>query len=44
MDKNNGDSLFKELSGSSHITSKITEQQNELPSNARIAIPKPTLK
>ena len=52
MDKNNVDSLFsklceelaeecyKELSGSSHMTSKIIDQQNNLSSNTCFATPK----
>ena len=49
IDKNNGDSFFadelaeecyEELSGSSHMMSKIIDQQNELSSSARFAIPK----
>ena len=32
--------IYKEFSGSSHMTSKIIDQQNELSSNIRFAIPK----
>ena len=37
---NNAKECFEELSGSSHMTLKILDQQNELPSDSCFAIPK----